>query len=581
MVGVDLDLEMDSNRKTSAQDVTCPLCKLPHREPFSGDCKHACCKSCWAVYLTKNLPALEQIKCPTCSAALKLRELKPDQTAQRRLQKFKNARCKNCSWRGSYTDYIENHERVCGKVVRIQCKVFGCGKWLPKNRALELHRADDWCPMILLMKTRLTQAEILHLSMRETWDWTCGLVLRSEKAEVRLYIERLVLVFSVLDPKMPTALENDEYGATAQITEDMCDGDVSASRGASQWTDNSSQKKLSREENSGSSASRNEPDGHSRIGLSRENSMVGSAALNGTYSDLSPSAEVVRTVFQRRTSADEKGSDTNADLETLKQKVSKLSQEADKHISHFDDLQKLTRAFAAMNDKHSVLEGIVSTLHHEVIAGSSKIDSLQASSDFGSPRKLEKVYKSIDKLQQEIDSLFQSLQKQEIRILELEYSYSGVFLWKIESYSQRKKEAATTNVKSIYSKPFFTSQYGYKLCGRVFLMGDGVGKGTHISLFLTIMRGQYDAVLPWPFKQKITFQLVNQADPLNKSIVEAFRPDPTSSSFKRPTSDRNIGAGCPLFAKIQLVEDPNQGFLKDDTLYLKIISQTSDVPELK
>ncbi|XP_072176973.1 uncharacterized protein [Diadema setosum] len=581
MVGVDLDLEMDSNRKTSAQDVTCPLCRLPHREPFSGDCKHACCKSCWAVYFTKNLPALEQIKCPTCGAALKLRELKSDQTAQRRLQKFKNARCKNCSWRGSYTDYIENHERVCGKVVRIQCKVFGCGKWLPKNRALELHRADDWCPMILLMKTRLTQAEILHLSMRETWDWTCGLVLRSEKAEVKLYIERLVVVFSVLDPAMPTALENDEYGATAQITEDMCDGDVSASRTASQRTDNSSQKKFSSDESSGSNPSRNEPDGHSRIGLSRENSMVGSAALNGTYADNSPTTEASMIPFHRRTSGHGQDNDTHLDLLALKQEVSKLSQEADKCNRRFDDLEKLPRAIAAINDKNNVLEGVMATLHREVIAGNSKMDSLQASSNFGSQKKHEKLSKGIDKMEQEINSLIQSVQKLEMRILELESSSSGVFLWKIDSYSQRKREAATTNVKSIYSKPFFTSQYGYKLCGRVFLMGDGVGKGTHISLFLTIMRGLYDAVLPWPFKQKITFQLVNQADPLNKSIVEAFRPDPTSSSFKRPTSDRNIGAGCPLFAKIQLVEDPNQGFLKDDTLYLKIISQTSDVPELK
>ncbi|XP_072176974.1 TNF receptor-associated factor 3-like [Diadema setosum] len=567
-VAVDLDLEMDSNRKTSAQDVTCPLCRLPHREPFSGDCKHACCKSCWAVYLTKNLPALEQVKCPTCGTAVKLRELKPDQTAQRRLQKFKNARCKNCSWRGSYSDYIENHERVCGKVVRIQCKVFGCGKWLPKNRALELHRADDWCPMILLMKTRLTQAEILHLSMRETWEWTCGLVLRSEKAEVRLYVERLVLVFSVLDPAMPTALENDEYGATAQITEDMCDRDVSASRAGSRWTDNFSQKKLSDEDISGNNAHRNEPDDHRWISLNHENSMVGSAALNGTYTDISPTTEALRIPFHRRTSGHGQDNDTHLDLLTLKQEVSKLTQEVDNCNKCYDDLQELPRAVAAIHDQNNVVEGVMAALQHP--------------NDLGSQEKHEKLSKGIDKMKQEIDSLIQSMQKLERKMLELECSYSGVFLWKIDNYSQRKREAATTNKKSIYSPPFFTNQYGYKLCGRVFLMGDGVGKGTHISLFLTIMRGPHDAVLPWPFNQKIIFQLVNQADPINKSIVESFRPDPTSSSFKRPTSDRNIGAGCPLFAKIQLVEDLNQGYLKDDTLYLKIISQTSDVlPELK
>ena len=48
-------------------------------------------------------------------------------------------------------------------------------------------------------------------------------------------------------------------------------------------------------------------------------------------------------------------------------------------------------------------------------------------------------------------------------------------------------------------------------------MGDGVGKGTNIALFLTIMKGPYDAVLPWPFKEKITFQLINQNDPVKRA----------------------------------------------------------------
>ena len=36
---------------------------------------------------------------------------------------------------------------------------------------------------------------------------------------------------------------------------------------------------------------------------------------------------------------------------------------------------------------------------------------------------------------------------------------------------------------SLYSQPFYTGRYGYKMCGRVYLNGDGMGKGTHLSLF--------------------------------------------------------------------------------------------------
>ena len=56
---------------------------------------------------------------------------------------------------------------------------------------------------------------------------------------------------------------------------------------------------------------------------------------------------------------------------------------------------------------------------------------------------------------------------------------------------------------SLYSQPFYTDRYGYKMCGRVYLNGDGMGKGKHLSLFFVLMRGEYDALLEWPFRQKV------------------------------------------------------------------------------
>ena len=44
---------------------------------------------------------------------------------------------------------------------------------------------------------------------------------------------------------------------------------------------------------------------------------------------------------------------------------------------------------------------------------------------------------------------------------------------------------------------------GYKMCARLYLNGDGMGKGTHVSLFFVVMRGAYDALLKWPFRQKV------------------------------------------------------------------------------
>ena len=83
-------------------------------------------------------------------------------------------------------------------------------------------------------------------------------------------------------------------------------------------------------------------------------------------------------------------------------------------------------------------------------------------------------------------------------------SFNGTLIWKIREYKRRKQDAVASKTSSLYSQPFYTGYFGYKMCARVYLNGDGMGKGTHLSLFFVVMRGEYDALLPWPFKQKVT-----------------------------------------------------------------------------
>ena len=37
------------------------------------------------------------------------------------------------------------------------------------------------------------------------------------------------------------------------------------------------------------------------------------------------------------------------------------------------------------------------------------------------------------------------------------------------------------------------------------------GRGTHISIFMEIQPGEYDALLPWPFSHKVTVTLLDQS----------------------------------------------------------------------
>lgn len=61
---------------------------------------------------------------------------------------------------------------------------------------------------------------------------------------------------------------------------------------------------------------------------------------------------------------------------------------------------------------------------------------------------------------------------------------------------------------NIYVSAFYTSKYGYKMCLRIYLNGDGTGRGTHLSLFFVVMRGHSDALLKWPFNQKVKLLLI-------------------------------------------------------------------------
>ena len=156
-------------------------------------------------------------------------------------------------------------------------------------------------------------------------------------------------------------------------------------------------------------------------------------------------------------------------------------------------------------------------------------------------------------------------------------TYNGLFVWKIPEIRRRRREAIDGRVLSLYSPPFYTGRHGYKMCARVYLNGDGLGKGTHLSFFFVLMQGPFDALLTWPFKQKVTLSLINQSG--KKHVTDSFHPDPHSSSFQRPgIEDMNVASGCPMFIGIEHLL--KGGFVKDDTMFLKIVVDTVDLPNM-
>ena len=94
---------------------------------------------------------------------------------------------------------------------------------------------------------------------------------------------------------------------------------------------------------------------------------------------------------------------------------------------------------------------------------------------------------------------------------------------------------------------------------------------SHTSLLSAVMKGEYDALLPWLFRQKL--MLLEQGID-RRHLSDTLRPDSASSSFKRPTSDMNIASGYSLLVAHTVIDGGT--FVKKNTIFLRIVVDTTD-----
>ncbi|NWV19252.1 TRAF2 factor, partial [Origma solitaria] len=222
----------------------------------------------------------------------------------------------------------------------------------------------------------------------------------------------------------------------------------------------------------------------------------------------------------------------------------------------------------ALERKTVTFENIVCVLNREVerVSLTAEAYSRQHRLD---QEKIETLSNKVRQLERSIGLKDLAMAEMEEKIRNMEAStYDGVFIWKITEFARKRQEAITGRSPAIFSPAFYTSKYGYKMCLRVYLNGDGTGRGTHLSLFFVVMKGPNDALLRWPFNQKVTLMLLDQNN--REHIIDAFRPDVTSSSFQRPVTEMNIASGCPLFCPVSVMEAKNS-YVRDDAIFIKAI----------
>lgn len=155
----------------------------------------------------------------------------------------------------------------------------------------------------------------------------------------------------------------------------------------------------------------------------------------------------------------------------------------------------------------------------------------------------------------------------------------GTMTWKISNIREKMYDAQSERQTSVYSPAFYTSDSGYKLSIRLYLNGDGSARGTHVSIFLVVLRGEYDALLKWPFSYRVSFCLFDQRTMIESGgtqqathIIESFRPDINSVSFQRPNSSMNIASGIPKFCSLVDLNQPEEinRYILNDVMFIKV-----------
>ena len=127
---------------------------------------------------------------------------------------------------------------------------------------------------------------------------------------------------------------------------------------------------------------------------------------------------------------------------------------------------------------------------------------------------------------------------------------------------------------SWYSPPFYSHIGGYKMCLIVDANGHGSGEGTHVSVFVNLMRGEYDDDLLWPFRGDIKFQLCNCREDMGH-IKHRLDFDGAGVAAERVTEGEradDAGWGGDIIPHTALCYDTskNTEFLVNDSLKFRV-----------
>ena len=525
----------------------CPMCKLALRSPFQTICGHRYCESC-----IKNVINNGNKKCPEDGTVLSLEQIFRDAFCNREMLDLE-CLCTNknlgCKWTGPLKT-LQDHLKDDCLFLEVTCPNDGCNKKMPKG-ALEKHVKEECQFKKILCK--YCGEEQPQPRMKEHWNTTC--------AEFPLDCQK------GCGQKVPRSQMENHLARDCPKAESACpmtgQCDFQGSR--------ADLKKHILEK----------PVEHTTMMTDRISSME---------TNVQRIDDATKTIEQRQQALDNQVNNYREELTTFRDDLAALRVAVDQRQNATHEIEeraqpgrepqgaeapRLRSNADGIQDLKTRLERLEDQLKQIQLRERQALGRGQTGDNDNANETVPDLERRVAAMEHQDTLTDVQIADHDVKINMLERtSYDGTFFWKIEDFGRLLQDAISGRCLSIYSPQFYVCRYGYKVCTRVYLNGDGMGKGTHLSLFFVVMRGNYDALLNWPFQQKVTFKLIDQGG--DQHIIDSFRPDPNSSSFQRPASNMNIASGCPLFVPKSVLH--SRGYIKDDTVFFKITVDTAGLP---
>ncbi len=232
-------------------------------------------------------------------------------------------------------------------------------------------------------------------------------------------------------------------------------------------------------------------------------------------------------------------------------------------MDKFDTLQ------GQLNDTQKKMETKFATLQKQLNGAQSNFEKTK--------KQVIKLERNQVLLRQELNSTKVKLNNTEVKLNENQKKlekFEKPFVWKINNFSNILKQAKAREKTFFTSDPFYLysdilGSCGYKLKVRIDPNGGGSGENTHLSVYIYVMKGEYDAILPWPINKKVIFTLIDQQEnPVERENVTSHFLLDKRPQFARPVGEENEGMGFAEFISHDKLN--SRRYIVDDTLFLEV-----------